>query len=348
MARILITHPIYEGTIVKLSLKKIHPSLQARADLSPIPEEVFYARNKSEEIFYIPGIAIKQQPNEKHDPSLEILRLALETIKPDVLIAGNNAVPGKAIAAWRAAVESDKRLLAIRRGVDTRAIDKLAASEYSVAVGNLPGINSPFVAKHMIKHLKLEDAKPGSKIAVVGVGNIGKNVAIEAIKLDLSVHLLSPSLQEFSSKRSEILARKGIPSEKVICAQSLEQALEGANYLSIAVPWEKRSGGTHVDTIGVNHIESLAANAKIASASVPRIFTEQALTLMNDRIKQGKIYVRIDSSKRRAVEAKQNYPYLDACHDQAFACAECQEELDNAMLEKARAFVSNSVLELVK
>ncbi|MGL5878669.1 MAG: hypothetical protein ACRC2V_12960, partial [Xenococcaceae cyanobacterium] len=49
--------------------------------------------------------------------------------------------------------------------------------------------------------------------------------------------------------------------------------------------------------------------------------------------------VRIDTSKRRADEVIQNYPCLDIAHDIAFAASECQQELDNAMLEKARKFV---------
>ena len=347
MAKILITHLIDPISIDKLALKKIHPSLQPKRQLSSIAEEVFYVKNREEEIFYIPSIAAKQQPDEKNDPSLESLRIALENIQPDVLIVGNNAIPGKAIRAWRSAVGKEKRLLAIRRGVDTRAIDKETAREERVEVGNLPGINSPFVARHMIKHLGLKQASPESKIAIIGVGNIGKNIALAAIEYGLSVHLLSPSLQDLA-RRKEILSQREIPINQVICADSIANILVNANYVAIAIPWENSSQGTNKDTICLENIESLAPNAKVVSASVPRIFSLAALSFMNDLVKQGKMYVRIDTAKRRAVETKTNYPHLDVCHDRAFATSECQQELDLAMLQKARKFIQDSTLELVR
>lgn len=346
MAKILITHPIDPVTIEKLSLKKIHPSLKPVQRLSSIAEEVHYVKNSAEEIFYIPSIAIKQTPEEETDPSLESLRQILEKIQPDVLIVGNNAVPGKAIVAWRASVGKEKKLLAIRRGVDTRAIDKEAARLESVAVGNLPGINSPFVARHMIKYLKLDEAKSGSKIAIVGVGNIGKNIAIKAIDCGLSVHLLSPSLQD-NSRRDSYLNSKKIPADKVVCSEKIDSALNDASHVAIAIPW-KNDFGTNQDSINLEAIESLTANAKIVSASVPRIFSIEALKLMNHLAGEEKIYVRIDTSKRRAVETKINYPNLDVCHDRAFASSECQQALDRAVLEKARKFIENSTRELVK
>ncbi len=347
MAKILITHPIEPNSIEKLALKKIHPSLQLKKELSSIAEEVFYVNNGTEEIFYVPSIAIKQQPDEKNDPSLESLRSILASVRPDVLIVGNNAVPGKAIKAWRAAVGKQQRLLVIRRGVDTRAIDKQTAKQEEIEVGNLPGINSPFVAKHMIEYLRLKEASPKSKMAIVGVGNIGKNIALEAIERGLSVHLLSPSLQNLA-KQKEILCQRKIPIDKVICGDSIANVLENAAHVAIAIPWENSLGGTNQNIIGRENIESLAANARIVSASVPGIFSDAALNFTNSLVERGKIYVRIDTSKRRAVETKAKYSHLDIGHDRAFASSECQQELDRAMLQKARKFIENSTLELVK
>ncbi|MDJ0725122.1 MAG: hypothetical protein QNJ38_08435 [Prochloraceae cyanobacterium] len=347
MAKILITHPIDPISIEKLALKKIHPSLKPKKELTLVSEEVFYVNNGDEEIFYVPSIAIKQKPDEANDPSLDSLTLILENVKPDVLIVGNNAVPGKAIAAWRKAVGKVKKLLAIRRGVDTRAIDKQAARKERVAIGNLPGINSPFVARHMIEYLKIYRASSRSKIAIIGVGNIGKNIALPAIKHGLSVHLLSPSLQD-STVGEKILRQRKIPADRVTCADSTVNALVDANYVAIAVPWENNAGEKNKDIISLEHIESLAPNARIVSASVPRIFSVAALSLMNDLVKQEKIYIRIDTAKRRAVEAKIDYPNLDIGHDRAFASSECQQELDNAMLQKARKFIENKTLELVR
>lgn len=344
MARILISHPMYPGTIRRLGLGRANSLLNGKTDISSIPEEVFYRNNGDEEIIYIPRISLKQLPDEQDDPSLTILRQALETLRPDVLIVGNNAVPGTAIAAWRKAVGYQRRLLIIRRGVDTRAIDKVAARQYRVTVDNLPGINSPYVAKHMSRYLKLNEAKSNQKLAVIGVGNIGKNIALDGIEQGLEVRLLSPSLQD-PQKRQGILWQRGIPPEKVICAESIDRALADASYVAIAVPWENSDGSTNAGAIGEHHLRSLAPGAQIVSASVPRIFAEGAIALMNEWVRQEKMFVRIDTSKRRAHEVKKNYPYLDVAHDVAFAAFECQQALDNAMLKKAREFVQSPLQE---
>jgi hypothetical protein len=329
MARILITHPMDRDTILKLGLDR-KPFL--------IQEEVFYGNNGNEEIIYIPNISLKQISDERYDPSLEILCQALTILRPNVLIVGNNAVPRMAIAAWRTVIGYEQKLLIIRRGVDTRAIDKVAAEKYRVGVDNLPGINSPYVASHMSGYLKLNEARSGCKLAVLGVGNIGKHIAIEGIKRGLEVHLFSPSLQD-PYKRRLILWQRGIPKEKVICAESIDNLLADANHVAISLPWENRDRSTNADTINEHHIRSLAPNAKIASASVPKVFSQGAIALMNERVRLGKMLVRIDTSKRHADETKKNYPCLDLAHDVAFAISECQQELDNAMLEKARKFV---------
>lgn len=348
MTRILISHPIDRSTIQKLGLDKlgldkISSSLNNGTDISSITEDVFYADNAGEKIWYIPSIASKQSPDEAHDPSLETLRQVLVIFQPNVLIVGNNAVPSAAIVAWRHAVGEAKKLLIIRRGVDTRAIDKVTARKYNVIVDNLPGINSPYVAKHMSEYLNLKNAQPNSKIAIIGVGNIGKNIAIKAGDYNLDVHLFSPSLQNPRLRQSTLLKR-GINPEKVVCAPSIEQTLIKASYLAITVPWENSQGSNNAGMIEEKHILSLAPDVRIVSASVPGIFSERSLTLMNECMSQEKMYVRIDTPKRHVEKVKQHYPYLDAAHDQAFAAPECQQALDEAMLKKARAFIQESAV----
>ncbi|MBE9146159.1 Rossmann-fold NAD(P)-binding domain-containing protein [Planktothrix mougeotii] len=344
MARILISHPIAENTIQKLGLNKIRSSFNFNGtDIYSLTEDVFYTDNAGEEIFYIPSIASKQSADETHDPTLETLRHALEIFQPNVLIVGNNTVNRAAIIAWRQAVGDTKKLQIIRRGVDTRAIDKTTAQKYNIIVDNLPGLNSPYVAQHMSKYLNLKNAQSNSKIAIIGVGNIGKEIAIKAIDYDLEVHLFSPSLQ-IPRLRLSTLLNRGIPSEKVVCAPSIEQALIKASYVAIAVPWENSQGGNNAGMIEEKHILSLTPNAGIVSASVPGIFSDQALSLMNELMWQKKIYVRIDTPKRHVETIKQHYPYLDAAHDEAFAALECQQMLDEAMLRKARAFLQKSAV----
>jgi lactate dehydrogenase-like 2-hydroxyacid dehydrogenase len=336
MIKILISHPLYHETIKKLGLTKITTQDTQFAFLK-LEEDLFYTANQEEEILYIPSIATKQIADEEHDPSLMILRDSLVLFKPHVLIVGNNAVKQNAMDAWRQAVGNKQKLLIIRRGVDTRAIDKISAQNNQIFIDNLPGINSPYVAEHMLKYIKLNLANKNSKIGIIGVGNIGKIVALQAIKLSLNVCLFSPSLQDPNTRLAS-LRKKGISPEKVTCASSLEEAFSQANFVAIAIPLYRNNNINNQEIITENQINLLAKNSRIVSVSVPSIFTQKALELMNKKVEQKEIYVRIDTPKRHVETLNKYYPNLDAAHDQAFASRECQSKLDCVMFAKLKTF----------
>ncbi len=320
MNKILITHPIAEKTIAELGL--------VNAGVTIVNNHIY---------LYLPEIGANQIPDEANDPTLTQLCQTLKEFQPHVLIVGSNAVPKKAIISWRNAVGKQQKLLIIRRGVDTRAIDVKTAELYNVQVTNLPGINSPYVAQHLLKYLKLDQAQAGSKIGIIGVGNIGKEIALKAIDYQLDVHLFSPSLQN-PSKRLETLNKRGIDPNRVTCASSITAAIQGAKYLAIAIPWLNESGIPNADLITQEHIYSLSPHAIIVSASVPGVFSPKALAQMDDLAQKQDLTVRIDTAKRHAESAKVKYPHLDIAYNQAFASAECQQALDKAMLAKARNF----------
>ncbi len=337
MHKILISHSIDPYTIHDLGLRQI--DYPANEKFTGVNEQTFYASNSFEELLYMPSIAAKQRPQEECDPTLEVLRRVLITFQPDVLIVGNNAVPGRAIRAWRQAVGPSRDLLIIRRGVDKRAIDCKVAAEESVRVGNLPGINSPFVAKFQVEWLKLSEDRANSKIAIIGVGNIGKNIALRALDFGLDVHLFSPSLQDIE-KRDRTLRERSIPPDLVTCATSLEAAFENAKYIAISVPWLDSYGNPHRGLLTRDYVENVQNNAKISSVSPPRMFSDQALAWMNRQVKQGHLAVRIDSAKRLVKEISSDYSHLELGHDVAFADSACQQALDRAMLNQARDFAA--------
>lgn len=328
MSKILITHPIAAATIRELNLPV------TRCSTSKLHESDF----SGNQYLYVPEIGANQIANEAKDPTLKQLTNFLVQWKPDVLIVGSNAVPGESIFAWRQGVGNHPKLLIIRRGVDTRAIDLKTAAACQVQVTNLPGVNSPYVAQHMLQYLKLEKAKPNSKIAVIGTGNIGKVIARQAVKLYLDTHLYSPSLLDIG-KREGILLERGINPQAVICAPNISDAMWQADYVAIAIPWLDSQGNPQKNIINVAEIENLKPNAIIVSASVPGIFAPGALNLMNKLVSQTLLTVRIDTAKRRALEAQQVYSELDIAYDQAFASPESQQALDQAMLQKARDFI---------
>ncbi len=337
MYRILISHSIDPYTINELHLREAR--YPANKELAGVDEPVFYAANSAEEYLYIPSIAAKQQPQEERDPTLEILRQVLMTFQPNVLIVGNNAVPAKAIRCWRQAVGPSRDLLIIRRGVDTRAIDCEVAAEEFVKVGNLPGINSPFVAKFQVEWLKLSEDRANSKVAVIGVGNIGKNIALRALDFGLDVHLFSPSLQD-TEQRARTLRDRSIPPELVTCATSLAAVFENAKYVAISIPWLDSYGNPHQDLLTQEYVASTQKKARFSSVSPPRMFSHQALGWMNEQAKKGELSIRIDSAKRLVEEIRSDYPYLELGHDVAFADRVCQQALDRAMLSQAKNFAT--------
>lgn len=345
MCKILVSHPIHSSIIKELHLEPIGNLYREKFKLTDIIHNIFYQSTDNREILYIPGISIAQVPDEANDPTLIDLANSLAGFKPNVLIVGNNAVPGFALRAWREAIASERPLLVIRRGVDTRAIDKDAAQKYRVSVGNLPGINSPFVAQHMIEYLELEKAKVRDKIAVLGMGNIAQPIVHKAIEKNLNVQVISPSLQAATKREQQLrLQERGIDCDRVTCAKSLEQAFIDASYVAVAVPWEHPKGGLNAGIIEVDLLKKLEKCARIVSASPPRVFSADALALMNEKMNSGAIYVRIDTAKRLAQEAKVKYPHLEIAYDRAFAAPECQRSLDRAWLKQAQQFCHQTAI----
>lgn len=331
MKKILITHPIAQATIDKYCLDKINENFTLGE------KKAYFCQSSHEEILYTPDIGSQQIPDEKNDPTIIRLEELLISFQPDVLIVGSNAVPERVLDKWRLAVGNQRDLMVIRRGVDIRAIALNSAEKNNIKVTNLPGVNSPYVAQHMMKFLALKLADNNSKIAIIGVGNIGKEIVKEAIENNLNTHVFTPSLV-VPEKRNSYLMERGINPQQVVCHQSITTLLEDATHVAIAIPWLDREGKPQAGIITETEIKSLRFPAIIVSASVPRIFSPEALTLMNQLGKENKILVRIDTAQRRAEEFKPLYPYIKFAHNEAFASPRCQEALDNAMLEKARKF----------
>ncbi|BAQ63032.1 hypothetical protein GM3708_3438 [Geminocystis sp. NIES-3708] len=331
MRKIIITHPIADATINQLNFKLI----EDKFILSN--EKVFYQENLEEIILYVPNIGLNQIPDEDNDPAIEKLNNYLIKFKPDILIVGSNAVPSRIIVNWRKAVGKDQKLMIIRRGVDTRSIDINMANKQNILVTNLPGINSPYVAQHMIEYLNLDQVKKSHKIAIIGIGNIGKEIINKCLKNNLKTYIFSPSLMD---KKQQLfyLKIKGINPTQVICTTSISEVINNATHVAISVPWKDKHGKPQGGIITETDIKNLQLPAKIVSASVPRIFTPSALALMDKLAKTQEIFVRIDTAKRRAEEFIPQYPHLNFGYNQAFASVECQIALDNAMLLKARNY----------
>ncbi len=142
--------------------------------------------------------------------------------------------------------------------------------------------------------------------------------------------------------RDAILQARSLPPHRVTCAPSLDLVFQGAAYVAIAVPWINSQGKPNMGLFSQQQVESIKKKAKISSASPPLMFSKPALAWMNQQMKLGELYVRIDTPKRLVEAAKQDYPYLDLAHDVAFAARDCQQALDRAMLQQARDFIAQT------
>jgi hypothetical protein len=317
MKKICITYPVHESTIAELGL--VEGSVA-------VTEDARY--------LYEPEIGLNQSVDQAGDPSLKELLRVVQSFVPSVLIVGSNAVPGWIISAWREAAGREKRLMIIRRGTDTRAIDTGTAAKQRVFVAHLPGINSPYVARHMLGFLRLQDARENDRIAVIGAGNIGSVIAQNAVSAGLEVRIISPSLMN-PATRVSALVRRSLDPQRTKVPGSVLEALQGARYVAVAVPWFDARGLPNAHMIRTRDIQALAECPTVVSASVPGIFTPGALSLMNIMARDRQITVRIDTSRKHVKEERENYPFLDLAHDQAFADPECQIKLDTAMLDIA-------------
>jgi predicted dinucleotide-binding enzyme len=332
--RMLITHPMSQQGLHELGLHEISPNRVGRVLGTYGITQVRYGKRRGREVLYIPEISIRQVPDEAKDPMLTLLGSVLRNFQPNVLVVGNNAVPAATIESWREASGHHNALAVIRRGVDTRAIHKEAADRHRVTVANLPKINSPFVAAHMLRQLRLEHAPPGAAIAVVGTGEIGKPIIEEALRHGLNVRVYSPSLAH-PATRAKAIADKGLDSKRVTIAHTLDQALHRAKYVAISVPYFGADGKRLDGMLGRAQIDRLAEDPVIVSASVPMIFSEDSLQTLNRLAKNGRARVRIDTAPRHADEVRATYPALEAASNQAFADPAAQLALDRGFVHRA-------------
>lgn len=152
-----------------------------------------------------------------HDISLAGDSLAKELVKGgyDALIVGMKDVPESTLKAWRNS-KPDSNLCVIRAGSEPSHIAYATAAELGIAVMNTPGASKEPVVKYIEKRLP-ENGK-GQILALIGYGEIGKDVAKEAIRRNFKVQVYSPHL---TPEKAE--------ADGVYCAATVADALKKAN-----------------------------------------------------------------------------------------------------------------------
>ena len=332
MARIYITFPLHRDTVELLGL---------------IENKVIQFDNAH--LFYQPNVGL-QQGWRKNNIMHLTMKESIKSFKPDVVVIGNNTIPESAIRAWGKSLldkTAPRRVepMIIRRGTELGGIPVELAKAYGIELKNTPGINSPYVARHMLQQLDFTSSTPGETIAVVGAGDIGLPIIKAAVKNGLNIKVISDSLMSHSDVKrrnqkidyiQSFLEKNRIENANISYHSSLESTLDSANYIAISVPWWLKKEQRHnEDMIGVSAIKKAALGAIIVSASNPRVFSEDALSWMNQKILGKQIKkVRIDTGHSYAAEVYERYncKAIDAQAGKAFYCKDGLTRLDRALL----------------
>ncbi|MGH1487126.1 MAG: hypothetical protein ACRBCI_13010 [Cellvibrionaceae bacterium] len=345
MARIHITFPLHAHTVERLGLKE-----DQITELDKVS------------IFYQPEIGQKQDWRKVGNVMYSAMEQSIINFRPDVIVIGNNRVPESVLHNWKDSMEKSSNIspMIIRRGIELGGIPVELADEYGIHLKNIPRINSPYVARHMLRHLNLSRSLPGQTIAVLGAGDIGLPIIKAAVRNGLHVRIISDSLLSGADNHKRIrkmdsihnyLAEHGLSDEYVSYPLTYEDALEEAEYVAISVPWWLPKQQRHnIDMLNLKQLKLLAHGATIVSASNPRIFTEEALQWMNQKLPSQRLAkVRIDTGHSYATEVYERYgcKELDVKAGQAFYCEDCLIRLDRALLNvvyEHAGFSSRSLL----
>ena len=185
-----------------------------------------------------------------------------------------------------------------RGGVGLDNIDVDYARSKGIAVVNTPAASSRSVAElvlgHMLslgrglydsnrkmpkegdtafKQLKKSYSKgreiEGKKIAIVGMGRIGQEMAKIALAMGMDVYPVDPNIDETTL---DIQIGRSNPVTITLSSVEMDRALSAADYISLHVP--KLPGGP---LIGANELQMMKNSAIIVNASRGGIIDEDAL-----------------------------------------------------------------------
>ena|SRR3990167_5377768 len=272
-------------------------------------------------IKYIPNLSDCCQSDWEH---------AIKSVMPKIVLYGTGYFTKDMIATWRNYLPNEK-LYIVRKGVSLSRCDLDAAKNYSITVLNTPGINSIFVANYMSQFLFKENKK-FDRVAIIGVGKIGKNVAIEAEKNKVDTILYSKTLKN-NFDLDIIKSENKIKNSHSQIAKNLEEAFSTSNKIAISLPLDKDTNAI----INANHIDLIRKGSVLVSASSPHIFTDEALRTLYDR---NDIFVVIDHLKSELEETYKIIWHTDLLREnfimdeKAAASPECQQAMSLAAIKK--------------
>jgi glycine/D-amino acid oxidase-like deaminating enzyme/phosphoglycerate dehydrogenase-like enzyme len=269
------------------------------------------------------------RPDLAGAPEGEVTK-SLRDFRPRILAVGASPVRGPLLREWRQIVPEGP-LYVVRRGTSLAAIDLEVARDCGIAVHNTRGVNSPYVASYVNDFLAA--AGTGGKIAILGVGDIGRLVARRALERGFHLALFSRTLADPSRREGGLAALKLDPGQAT-CASSLDEAMTGARCVAVCLPLTRTGPAPTHHLIGVHQVDLCAPDVRLISVSEPEVFHPEALRRLHAR---GDARVLIDNAGPLLAEVLQilgvSRPRAGFdLQSRAMSSEQCQRDMDQAVL----------------
>ncbi|MEQ1906989.1 MAG: hydroxyacid dehydrogenase, partial [Pirellulaceae bacterium] len=215
------------------------------------------------------------------------LREALAEFDGAIVRSGVNITPES--------LEGNRRLKAIvRAGVGTDNIDKVAATRLGIVVMNTPAGNTLSTAEHTFALMLAQsraiapayqtllagkwDRKSfmgtqlaGKTLGIVGMGRIGREVAVRALAFQMQVIAFDPFLSDDQASKIN-----------VVKVNTVAEMLPKVDYLTVHTPLTNETK----DLIGMPELELLKPGVRLINCARGGIFNEAALV---EGLKRGRI-----------------------------------------------------------
>ncbi len=282
---------------------------------------------------------------------------ALVELRPHTLVIGANAVDAAALGRWAAAVragpgrcDADRELLLVRRGTSLAAVDTTATARLRIEVRNTPEVNARHVARFVADRLfdpagseqptsrQRAPRRPGT-LGLLGAGNINGRVARAGGALGWRLVVHSPSLATDPTSGAAWARHHRLPIDRVRVARTVEEVLEAADAVAVAVPLLHAGQWASAGMIDDRQLKTFTGE-RIVSVSEPEVFTERALLDAYDR---RDLTVVLDNAPRLLAPVRELLaaridgdggaprPGFALCST-AMRSAACDDDLDQAML----------------
>ncbi|CAF0786974.1 unnamed protein product [Rotaria sordida] len=267
------------------------------------------------------------------------LRVAIRQHHPYVIIVGNNSVGSETLELWRSIISHDIQLTIIRRGSSLSRIHVHRAKQLNINVLNTLSVNSRFVAEYIIEHLHLPNDGTYTTIGIIGSGAIGSRIAYRLCRAKHKIHVYSPSLTNpDETVQNEIRKRKGIALSDINISMTPEQAVINATHVVLAIDAERVNNIN--EQLSKEFFQIIPNGARLVSVTEFCVFGQGALDVLIERVRQGQISARLDSTAFDLITIKDPPQELEVV-SAAMTVPGCGEAMDQAAL----VLLANVVLE---